>query len=174
MIHYSLRCDSGHEFDGWFASSAAFDEQKQAGVLACPMCGSADVGRAMMAPAVHTSPAATGSGESSRETPSEEAEPRAEPATPPGDSKDVPVATPLTVPESEREKFVSAVRALREAVAEHGTDVGSAFPEEARRIHYGEAEPRGIYGKAAPEEAEALLDEGIEILPIPTLPEDRN
>ncbi|MEM9224336.1 MAG: DUF1178 family protein, partial [Pseudomonadota bacterium] len=67
-----------------------------------------------------------------------------------------------------------AVRALREAVAEHGTDVGSAFPEEARRIHYGEAEPRGIYGKAAPEEAEALLDEGIEILPIPTLPEDRN
>lgn len=162
MIHYALSCGRGHAFDGWFASSEAFDSQCNTGAVSCPVCGSADVSRALMAPAVRTRSAARSA-----------APDTAEPA-PEGRAARPAHATHASISKADRQKFVEAVRQLRSALVENGTDVGAAFPEEARRIHYGEAEPRGIYGQAAPQEARELIEEGIEILPIPTLPEDRN
>jgi hypothetical protein len=155
MIHYDLRCAEGHAFDGWFASSAAFDRLRAAGEVACPTCGSASVDRALMAPAVATR------------------------ATAPGVAGEPELMAPVgTIPnvafDNRAERMREALRAIRQAVIENGVDVGRRFAEEARRIHYGEAEPRGIYGQAEIEEARALIDEGIEILPLPVLPEHRN
>ena len=160
MIHYALQCGRGHGFDGWFASSTAFETQRGNGTLDCPVCGTHDVSRALMAPAVRTRTAA----------------PALDTATPAATADEGAAATPThaAVTEADRKAFIEAMRALRKSVVENGTDVGTAFPEEARRIHYGEAEPRDIYGHAEADEARALIDEGIRILPLPTLPEDRN
>ncbi|MEM7695349.1 MAG: DUF1178 family protein [Pseudomonadota bacterium] len=173
MIHYALRCSNGHTFDGWFRSSADFEAQIERSLVACPHCGDTAVTRALMAPAVRTQKAIA---------PAEPAP--ADPApsdaaageTPPKPVPEKPVAPPThaALSGNDRAKFIAAVKALREAVVSHGTDVGKEFPEEARRIHYGEAEPRGIYGQANREEAEALVEEGIGILPIPNLPEENN
>jgi hypothetical protein len=140
VIRYALSCDLGHEFDAWFASGKAYDDQARGREIACPCCGSATVTKAPMAPAVRT-----------RQT-----EPR----------------RPLDG--AERKKtyaFLKGLRAHLEANAEH---VGAAFPEEARKMHYGETEARSIYGEASLEEAKALHDEGIPAVPLPPLPEDRN
>ncbi len=158
MIHYQLRCEDGHDFDGWFASSSAFEGQRQRNLVDCPTCGSTAVERALMAPAVRTrgpAPAPEAAAPAESETASQDA-----------------VTAPTEAPGPE--DFAAMVRAFRKAVREHGVDVGRAFPEEARRIHYGEAEPRGIYGAANAEETRALLEEGIDILPLPALPEDHN
>lgn len=163
MIRYALRCANGHDFDGWFASSEAFETQLETGDLACPMCGAEDVARALMAPAVRTGAPAPASSEEPAASP--------EPAAPAATS---PPAPPQTLRSAEHKALIEAVRLFREKVVEHGTDVGTRFPEEARRIHYGEAEPRGIYGQAKVEEAQALVEEGIDIIALPVLPEDRN
>ena len=166
MIHYALQCTQGHAFDGWFGSSDAFEAQRASGALTCPLCGTTEVERALMAPAVRTRAPATAAAD---ETPS---------ATDDVPATDTPATTPppthAAVTDSEHRQFVEAVRALRDAVVKNGTDVGTNFAEEARRIHYGEAEPRGIYGKAEVDEARALVEEGIKILPLPALPEDHN
>jgi hypothetical protein len=156
MIHYNLKCAEGHAFDGWFASSAAYDRLAAEGAVTCPHCGSASVERALMAPAI-----AKGGASAVVEA----AEPEFLP--PVGDAPNVAV-------DERAAKVRAAIRAMRQAVIENGVDVGRRFPEEARRIHYGEAEPRGIYGQAEFEEAKELLDEGIAVLPLPVLPEDRN
>lgn len=166
MIHYALRCANAHDFDGWFASSGAFETQCQAGHLVCPFCGSDEVARALMAPAVRTGTPAPSAGEGEPQDAPERGAPSQE-----------PVATTPTLPPmapSDHAALMDAVRALRQKIVEHGTDVGSRFPEEARRIHYGEAEPRGIYGQAELEEARALIEEGIDVIALPVLPEDRN
>ncbi|MCF3935762.1 DUF1178 family protein [Acuticoccus sp. M5D2P5] len=161
MIHYTLRCAEGHRFDGWFASSEAFGRQQEGGYLSCPMCGSSDVDRALMSPAI-----AKGGAEAAAPAHAEGAE-----ATAPQE----PSAGANVALTAERdERLRAAFAALRKAVEENGVDVGRNFPEEARRIHYGEAEPRGIYGQADLEEARALVEEGIDVLPLPILPEDRN
>lgn len=166
MIHYALQCDHGHAFDGWFASSDAFETQRTGGALDCPVCGSAEISRALMAPAVRTraTDAAT----------KDEPAGRSNAAAPRTEVSSGAKATHAAVSDTERQQFIEAMRALRDAVVENGTDVGTDFPEEARRIHYGEAEPRGIYGKAGADEARALIEEGIKVLPLPALPEDHN
>lgn len=162
MIHFSLQCGRGHAFDGWFTSSEAFETQRQDGDLGCPICGTPDVARALMAPAVRTRAATT---------PATDEAPKKVPAeTEPAEA----TATHAALPEGDRKAFLDAMRALRKAVVDNGTDVGTSFPEEARRIHYGEAEPRQIYGQAETDEARALIEEGIKVLPLPILPEDRN
>ena len=140
MIRYALICDQGHDFDAWFGSGAAYEEQERARVLSCPCCGSPNVKKAPMAPAVKQS----------------QAEPLAQPSV------------------TERKKtyaFLKGLRAHLEANAEH---VGPAFPEEARKMHYGETESRSIYGEASVEEAKALEEEGIPAIPLPRLPQDHN
>ncbi|MEM0908532.1 MAG: DUF1178 family protein [Pseudomonadota bacterium] len=178
MIHYTLQCDHGHSFDGWFRSSAAFDDQQASGALSCPICGTPNVTRALMAPAIVSDRAERAPLPAPVTEPAPSAalrDPAPQGQSPPNTSE-APSAPAITspAPTPSRAEFVEAVRALRAAVIEHGTNVGSAFPEEARRIHYGEAEPRGIYGEANLDDAQSLLEEGINVLPIPTLPEDRN
>ncbi|SON57348.1 hypothetical protein HDIA_3807 [Hartmannibacter diazotrophicus] len=172
MIRYQLTCIEGHGFDGWFRSSADFDDQEARGLLACPMCGSSHVKKALMAPSVVASPETARRQEAeSGQTSGSEAGPAAEPAAMP-----VPAPT-VALPSATTEKMaemISALREIRQKLVENSEDVGSRFPEEARRIHYGEAPQRGIHGAASPEDAKALADEGIDILALPMLPEDRN
>ena len=144
MIRFDLRCRRDHHFEAWFRSNAAYDAQSAAGHLSCPVCGSGEVEKAIMAPRV----AKAGRGAGSEE-------PRAAVAR--GGSP------------SEARALRAALERLRDHVESTCDDVGAAFPEEARKIHYGEAEARGIYGQASEREAEALAEEGIEFsrLPLP-------
>lgn len=142
MIVFDLVCAGKHRFEGWFASSAAFADQQARGLLTCPHCGSAEVEKAPMAPAV---PAKGNT--------------RSEPAT----SKQ-PVASKLP-PE-----LAKAMQALAKAQAKalaNSTWVGDKFAEESRAIHYGEREHATIHGQASAEDAAALLEEGIAVTPLP-------
>lgn len=159
MIHYSLVCADEHAFEGWFRSSADFDDQVAKGLVPCPVCGSTHVRRALMAPAI-----ASGRREA-REIASP---PAPEPSAP------VPVAAAPILSDPRAVALVEAMRELRKAVEANADYVGKSFPEEARKIHYGETEARGIYGEASAEDVKALLEEGVEIAPLPLLPEDRN
>ncbi len=156
MIRYSLACDQAHDFESWFASSASFDEQKARGFVTCPVCGSAKVDKRLMAPSLARSDRA----------PALEATPS--PAPPDGTPQ--PVAM-LSEPERQMRALL---RAVREHVMSNSENVGTAFAEEARKIHYGEAEHRSIYGQATPADARALIEEGVDFQPLPILPDDRN
>lgn len=149
MIRYALTCVEGHGFEAWFADSAAYEDQSRRGILACPVCGSTSVGKALMAPAVSTARS-----KSAREP----------------EKETVKLAANLP----EKQEAVAMLRKLRKHLTENADYVGPRFAEEARRIHYNEAEKRGIYGEASPEEARALAEEGVEFHPLPTLPEDQN
>ncbi|MDQ7990997.1 MAG: DUF1178 family protein [Candidatus Dactylopiibacterium sp.] len=132
MIVLDLLCDAGHRFEGWFASSEAFEQQRGARQVSCPLCNGSEVRRLPSAPHVQ----------------------RATPSTPTTD------AGPAQL-----------IDRLRE-VARLSEDVGERFPDEARRIHYGEAEARSIRGQASARETRALLDEGIVVLPVPADKDD--
>jgi len=176
MIRYTLRCDAGHAFEGWFRGSDDFDTQCARGLVTCPTCGSAAVDKALMAPAVATARA--------RAARAERPEPAARPDTPepavpdtdrtPASAPAAPPQVALPPPEAVRAQVIAQLRALKTELMAKAEDVGTAFPEEARKIHYGEAEERGIYGAASREEVAELLDEGIEILPLPVLPDEHN
>ncbi len=155
MIRYALRCERGHEFESWFQSSSAYDAQSKRGLVTCPHCDSAKVEKAIMAPRVA----------SKRRSKHVEA-PVAAPA---------PDAAPqqLVMSPQERE-LVTKLKELRDHVVKNADNVGKKFPEEARKMHYGESESRAIYGEATPEEAKALAEEGVEVAPLPVLPGDRN
>ncbi|MBI1366344.1 MAG: DUF1178 family protein [Alphaproteobacteria bacterium] len=133
MMKYKLRCERDHEFEGWFRSSADFDAQAESGDLECPICGSTDVHKAIMAPNVARSG---------------------------GDSREARLG-------EVRKSIMEAAARARDYVEKHFEHVGERFPEEARKIHYGEAEPRGIYGEATGEQVKALVEEGVKIAPMP-------
>ncbi len=158
MIRYALRCEHDHEFEAWFSSSAAYDEQAAEGEVVCPACGSANVEKALMAPNLGPS---TKHGKSTR--PASRPEPAADAAE---------GATLARTPDMKQLRALA--RRLREHVTENADYVGDRFAEEARKIHYEETEARGIYGEATADEAEALQDEGIDFHPLPVLPEDQN
>ena len=163
MIKYQLICDKLHEFEGWFGDSAAFESQQESGLLNCPVCGSADVRRALMAP--NLASAKTRKTDLAKQQPS--VQPGLQPQPRPQASAALPAAASLTMHE-----LMSTMRALQTKIREECRDVGNDFAEEARKIHYGEAEPEGIYGQATAEEREALDEEGIEIMDMPWLPKD--
>lgn len=150
MIRFSLLCDSGHGFEAWFGGNDDFDDQARRGLVECPVCASTAVAKALMAPAL--APGVKGRGENG------EGASAAPPAAPPD---------PHAVARE-------AMRRLAARVRETTVDVGNRFPEEARRIHYGEAEERGIRGRATPSEARALVEEGIGIAPVPVAPDEAN
>ena len=159
MIHYQLRCGGGHAFDGWFRDSTAFDQQSAAGFTTCPVCGVADVKRALMAPALS---------KKGRKPPTQ-----VEPASPAETSSatDVASATAAPVAGGVLPDGVRAMLQKMRAEVEKRCDyVGPEFAAEARRIHSGESEKRGIYGEATPDEAERLADDGIEVAQIPWVP----
>jgi hypothetical protein len=140
VIKYRLHCAEGHEFEAWFASSAAYDAQAQGQQVCCPECDGREVMKAVMAPNVALRRAAESAGEAQGNVPT----------------------------------VVHLLREFRRAVLANAEDVGLRFPEEARKIHYGEAKARGISGTASGEDAQALIEEGIEILMLPPLPEEAN
>lgn len=155
MIRYALRCERGHAFESWFQSSSAYDSQRKRGLVACPMCDSTKVDKAIMAPRI----ARKGKSKSAPEPVAAPAEDTA--------------STSLVMAPQERE-LLSKLRELRDHVLKNADDVGNKFPEEARKMHYGDAEHRAIYGEATAEEARSLVDEGIEVAALPVLPGDRN
>lgn len=158
MIRYSLICDAAHEFESWFASSASFEDQVRRSFVTCPVCNSAKVDRAVMAPNV----ARTDLGP---KAPAPAVEAPAPAAAPPA-----PVALI-----SEKEKaFRDMVTALHRHVSENAEHVGQRFADEALKIHHGEAEERPIYGEATPDDARMLHEEGVEFLPLPRLPGSGN
>jgi len=162
MIRYALACAKGHAFESWFQNSAAFDKQVKRGLVTCPVCNSAKVEKSIMAPRV------SGAKKRGDEPP---APPPPAPATP-SPAPDVPAPVAMVSPQ-ERE-LRGKLKELREHLIKNADHVGKKFPEEARKMHYGEIEHRSIYGEASPEQAKELHEEGIEFHPLPVLPEDRN
>lgn len=137
MIAYNLRCHKGHEFEAWFRSSSAFDEQVTAGHVTCPSCNSVRVEKAIMAPAV------AGTKKSRK-------------------------------PAAEARQMRQFMTGLRKYVEQNADYVGPQFAEEARKIHYGETPDRHIYGEATAEEARELIEEGVDVAPLPPDPDSAN
>ncbi len=160
MIKYQLQCRKNHHFEGWFRNSRDFDMQSRRKLVACPTCATTEVTKALMAPNITTSRRKR----AARPTTSETQSPQTAVA--------VATATPERVA-AERE-LVEIMRRIRRDVETNSENVGGRFAEEARKIHYDEAKPRGIYGEATLAEARDLLEEGIDVLPLPVLPEDKN
>ncbi len=159
MIHYDLQCADGHRFDGWFAGSVAFDRQAASGLVECPECGSRDIARALMAPAVPKH------GQTPTAAPITASAPSAAPAP-------AAAATPAKkVTGGEMPAQLRAMLQRMRAEVERNCDyVGPGFAQEARRMHQGESDRRGIYGETTPEEAQALAEDGIEVTRIPWVP----
>jgi len=159
MIRYSLACERRHVFEGWFQNSAAYDRQAARGLVACPQCGSAKIEKAIMAPAL---------GRTARKGAPAAAEAPAAPA-PATDEK-----TPVAMVSPEEREVRAKLKELRDHLTKSSDYVGPNFPEEARKMHYGEIKHRSIYGEASTEDAKALHEEGIEFHPLPVLPDERN
>jgi len=137
MIKYALQCDQAHEFEGWFGSSADYDDQAARGLVECPVCGSRGVSKQIMAPAVAGTKAQRGA----------------------------PAPDPKM-----REMMMAAMGEVRRHVEENFDYVGDAFAKEARAIHEGKSEERGIYGEASPTEVKALVEDGVRVAPLPPGP----
>jgi hypothetical protein len=158
MIRYSLQCERGHAFESWFQSSAAYESQEKRKLVNCPVCGSARVERAIMAPQIVST----------------KGRDRTEPAPAPAAATEVatPTSTPLMM--AQERELRAKIKELRDHIVKNADNVGERFPNEARKMHYGDIEHRPIYGEASPDEARALIDEGVEVSPLPVLPDDRN
>jgi hypothetical protein len=157
MILFDLQCAKGHRFEAWFRDGATYDRQADAGELACPLCGGHDVEKAPMAPRIGKGRAV---------------------AVPVADApaNEIPAAAPTPTADARTMAVMGAqmkaLRALRQKIEESCDYVGPEFAEEARKIHYGESDPRGIYGETTSEEAEELEDEGIDIARVPWVPRE--
>jgi hypothetical protein len=164
MIRYALHCEHGHAFESWFQNSAAYDKQAKRRLVTCPICGSAKVEKAIMAPRLSRADAV---------------EPASMPAAPPPPRLPAPApaaaAKPSLAMMSPHERELrKKLKELREAITRNADYVGARFPEQARKIHYGETAQRSIYGEASPDEAKELHEEGIEFHPLPILPDEFN
>jgi hypothetical protein len=148
MIKYSLSCEKAHSFESWFPNSDSYDVQARRGLIACPECGSARVSKAIMAPAI---------------VGGEKRQPRQEGP-----------AAPVALLDERQQRLREVARQLRQEIMANSDDVGMKFPEEARAIHEGEAPARSIRGQATAEEARALIEDGVGVLPLPFLPEEFN
>lgn len=167
MIRYSLRCKKNHTFESWFASSDAFDKLAAKKQVVCPDCGSRSVEKALMAPRVVKSEAKSPSKRAAKSAAKRAvaaAAAAAQPETPAPNLQHV----------AAQKELIEAVRKLRDEVVSQAEYVGPRFSEEARKIHFEEAPARGIYGEATAEEARALLEDGVEVMPLPVLPGDSN
>ena len=170
MIRYALSCENNHQFEAWFSGSAAFDEQSSSGHVLCPVCGSTAVDKALMTPSVSTARKKEMRAEMVRPDADRTDKARIDDGPKSDSSAPVPVASNNAVPE----EFLKAMRTIRDTVKKNADYVGQGFAEEARKIHYGESEERGIYGEASAEDVNGLKEEGIDVMPLPVLPEDRN
>ena len=158
MIRYSLHCERDHAFESWFQDSSAYDTQVKRKLVSCPVCSSVQIEKAIMAPRIV--------GKKGRD--------RVEPvpAVPGPVEAPATASTPLMM--AQERELRAKLKELRDHVVKNADNVGERFPNEARKMHYGDIEHRPIYGEASPEEARSLIDEGIEVTPLPVLPDDRN
>ena len=158
MIRYALICQQGHQFESWFQDSAAYDKQAKRGLVSCPHCGSAKVEKAIMAPRLSATAKKRGKTIEAPEATSAPA----------------PASAPVAMISPQEQEIRAKLKELRDHLVKNADNVGAKFPEEARKMHYGETEHRSIYGVATPEEAKELSEEGIEFHPLPSLPDERN
>lgn len=179
MIRYSLICENSHQFDGWFRNSEDFDKQSARALVTCPYCGSVHVQKSLMAPSVSTArsqekTALVSAAEASQ------GEQASAPAVSPAPEVSQPASSQsgegaMALSGNDYQKAIAeGLRELRKKVLETSDYVGKDFAEEARKIHYGEADARNIHGETSAEDAKALLEEGVSILPLPALPEEKN
>ena len=159
MIRYALRCEHDHAFESWFQSSSAFDSQVRRKLVACPVCESTEVEKAIMAPRIVSKKG-------------RESAPPVPAPVPPPTPEAAPSAQPLLM--AQERELRTKLKELRDHIVKNADNVGERFPNEARKMHYGDIEHRPIYGEASPEEARELIDEGIDVSPLPVLPDDRN
>lgn len=181
MILFDLRCSQGHGFEAWFRDGESYERLKQAGEIRCAICGDAQVEKALMAPNVQTRKASAPlpaaaleeggqAADEVKEAPTDSAQ-EAQPSPAP-----LPTTLSAEAPQTGNaypEKVAEAMKMLRKAqtfIEKNFDHVGRGFAEEARKIHYGEAEKRSIYGEATKEDAETLAEEGIEVNQMPWLP----
>ena len=149
MIRYDLHCEAGHGFESWFRSSGDYDLQRKKKLVECPVCGSLEVEKKIMAPRLNRTD------KGARAKPSED-------------------KAPVAMMSPQEAEFRQKLRELRDHVTKNAEHVGEKFPEMARRMHNEEIERRSIYGEASPDEVRALLDNEVDIHPLPILPDDRN
>jgi len=161
MIHYNLRCKQGHPFESWFQSSSAYEQQERRKLVSCPVCGSTDVERAIMAPQIVSK-------KGRKDAPSEP------PPVPVPAAEVIPPSSPTPLLMAQERELRAKLKELRDHIVKSADNVGERFPDEARKMHYGDIEHRPIYGEASPDEAKALIEEGVEVMPLPMLPDDRN
>lgn len=172
MIRYSLQCERGHAFESWFQDSASYDKQAKRGLVSCPVCDSVNVEKSIMAPQIprkgRTAEQRAGEEKALRATARSKKAAAAEAAPAPA----APSPEPLLM--AQEKELLSKLKELRDHIKANADNVGEQFPEQARKMHYGEIEHRPIYGEASPNEAKALIEEGVDVMPMPVLPEDRN
>jgi hypothetical protein len=152
LIRYALVCEAGHGFESWFRSSADYDGQRKRDLVSCPVCGSASVEKQIMRPSVARTDKAPARVE--KPAPTEK--------------------TPVAMMSPVEQEFRKKLKELREHVTKNADYVGDKFPQLARQMHYDEIDKRSIYGEAQLEEVRELVEEGVEVQPLPVLPEDRN
>ena len=157
MIRYTLVCERQHDFESWFQNSAAYDKQAKRALVTCPICGTAKVDKEIMSPRLGRS--------------HKRAEAPASAPMPPNDTND---ATPVAMVSPQERELRKKLKELRDHLTKNADNVGQKFPEEARKMHYGEIDHRSIYGEASPQDAKDLHEEGIEFHPLPVLPDERN
>ncbi|OCC00667.1 hypothetical protein BA190_32810 [Labrys sp. WJW] len=156
MIRFSLVCDQGHEFESWFRDSAAYDDQAERGLLSCAHCASTKIGKAIMAPQVARKDRENRDGEN-------------------GVRENLPaLPQPVALTSPDEQALRAKVRELHAMLTAKSDYVGDKFAAEARKMHEGESEHRTIHGEATGEDVRTLLEDGIDILPLPMLPDDRN
>jgi hypothetical protein len=144
MIKYALGCAEGHKFESWFPDSAAYEKQRKRGLVACPECGSVEVEKAIMAPAVV------------------------------GGERVAVATQGEDLTDDKRRHAREMIARLRHEIEANTDDVGAKFPEVARAIHQGDEPERAIRGRASLAEAKALLDEGVGVMPVPVLADELN
>jgi hypothetical protein len=154
MIRYALVCAKGHSFESWFQNSSAYDKQAKRALVTCPVCGTAKVEKEIMSPRL-------GGSRKREEAPA--------PSNETSNDK-----TPVAMVSPQEHELRKKLKDLREHLTKNADYVGQKFPEEARKMHYGEIDHRSIYGEASPDEAKKLHEEGVEFHPLPVLPDERN
>jgi hypothetical protein len=164
MIRYTLACAKGHTFESWFQNSAAYDKQAKRDLVSCPVCGDTKVEKTLMRPSL------AGTKKRARRL----APKSAVPATPAGQEPIVAEKAPVAMISPQEQEFRTKLKELRDHLTKNSDYVGQKFPEEARKMHYGEIDHRSIHGEASLEEAKELHEEGIELHPLPVLPDERN
>ena len=176
MIKYALICDQGHTFESWFSNAQGYETQVKRGFVECPTCQTKQVSKAMMAPAVSTSrrkeAIAAQTAALTAAAMQAQAQSAAAASAPPAPAAAPDPGPPLALLDEGQHALRAMVRELHEKLTENSTDVGDRFTTEARDMHSGDAPMRPIHGRATLEEAKSLIEEGVPVLPLPTLPDE--